>query len=150
MKKFRFAILGAGHIARQFCDAVSRIDGCEVCAVASKSLARAENFAKENGVESYYDDYETLLEKEKPDCAYIAVTTNDHYRLSALCVNHSVPVLCEKAMFQNSEEAKNLYALASEKDFCHGSFVESVSSCCATGKKVGGTRKDRKANRFAV
>lgn len=46
MKKFRFAILGAGHIARQFCDAVSRIDGCEVCAVASKSLARAENFAK--------------------------------------------------------------------------------------------------------
>ena len=41
MKKFRFAILGAGHIARQFCDAVSRIDGCEVCAVASKSLARA-------------------------------------------------------------------------------------------------------------
>ena len=54
MKKFRFAILGAGHIARQFCDAVSRIDGCEVCAVASKSLARAENFAKENGVESYY------------------------------------------------------------------------------------------------
>ena len=65
MKKFRFAILGAGHIARQFCDAVSRIDGCEVCAVASKSLARAENFAKENGVESYYDDYETLLEKEK-------------------------------------------------------------------------------------
>ena len=115
MKKFRFAILGAGHIARQFCDAVSRIDGCEVCAVASKSLARAENFAKENGVESYYDDYEMLLEKEKPDCAYIAVTTNDHYRLSVLCVNHSVPVLCEKAMFQNSEEAKNLYTLASEK-----------------------------------
>ena len=103
MKKFRFAILGAGHIARQFCDAVSRIDGCEVCAVASKSLARAENFAKENGVESYYDDYEMLLEKERPDCAYIAVTTNDHYRLSVLCVNHSVPVLCEKAMFQNSE-----------------------------------------------
>ena len=26
MKKIRFAILGAGHIARQFCDAVSRMD----------------------------------------------------------------------------------------------------------------------------
>ena len=52
MKNFRFAILGAGHIARRFCDAVSRIDGCEVCAVASKSLVRAENFAKENGVEN--------------------------------------------------------------------------------------------------
>ena len=51
MKKFRFAILGAGHIARQFCDAVSRIDGCEVCAVASKSLERAENFAKEHNMD---------------------------------------------------------------------------------------------------
>lgn len=46
MKKFRFAILGAGHIARQFCDAVSRIDGCEVCAVASKSLARAKTLRR--------------------------------------------------------------------------------------------------------
>ena len=90
------------------------------------------------------------MEKEKPDCAYIAVTTNDHYRLSVLCVNHNVPVLCEKAMFQNSEEAKNLYTLASEKKIFIGSFVESVSSCCATGKKVGGTRKDRNTNCFAV
>ena len=46
MKKFRFAILGAGHIARQFCDAVSRIDGCEVCAVASKVLREQKTSQK--------------------------------------------------------------------------------------------------------
>ena len=46
MEKFRFAIMGAGGIAVTFCDAVKRLEGYEVAAVASKSLDRAKKFAK--------------------------------------------------------------------------------------------------------
>ena len=46
MEKFRFAIMGAGGIAVTFCDAVKRLEGCEVAAVASKSLDRAKKFAE--------------------------------------------------------------------------------------------------------
>jgi predicted dehydrogenase len=107
--------LGAGNIAGNFCNAVELIDGCCVCAVASKSIKKAEEFARRNGIEKYYDSYEELLEREAPDCVYIAVTNNDHYRLSALCVEHGIPVLCEKAMFQSAEEAQKLLALAGER-----------------------------------
>ena len=44
---FRFAIMGAGNIARHFCRAVGLIDDCAVCAVASKSREREERFAAE-------------------------------------------------------------------------------------------------------
>ena len=115
MSTFRFGILGAAGIASHFCIAVSQIKDCEVCAVASKSLERAEKFAATNGVSKYYDSYEELLEKEKPDAAYIAVTTNDHYRLSKMCVERGIPVLCEKAMFESSEQARDVFALAKEK-----------------------------------
>lgn len=115
MEEFRFAVLGAGGIAGKFCSAVALIDGCEVCAVASKSKKRAEDFAKRNGIGKYYDSYEELLEQEEPDCAYIAVTPNDHYRLTMLCVKRGIPVLCEKAMFQSSEESLKIYELAAEK-----------------------------------
>ena len=115
MGTFRFGILGAAGIASHFCIAVSQIEDCEVCAVASKSLERAEKFAATNGVPKYYDSYEELLETEKPDAAYIAVTTNDHYRLSKMCVERGIPVLCEKAMFESSEQARDLFALAKEK-----------------------------------
>lgn len=112
MGNFRFAILGAGGIAEKFCNAAALITDCEVCAVASKSRERAQAFAQKNKIAAYYDSYELLLETEKPDCAYIAVTANDHYRLTMLCIEHGVPVLCEKAMFQSSKEAKEVFGAA--------------------------------------
>lgn len=115
MDQFRFAILGAGHIAVKFCGAVKRVPGCEVCAVGSKSAERAEQFAKANGVSRSYGSYEELLDAEKPDAAYIAVTPNDHFRLTMMCVERGIPVLCEKAMFLNSAEARRVFSEAEKR-----------------------------------
>ena len=115
MSTFRFAIMGAGNIAHQFCDAVTLVEDCEVSAIASKDLGRAQKFAEECSVAHAYDNYEQMLIEEKPDCVYIAVTPNDHFRLTMLCLEHHVPVLCEKAMFTNSAEAKAVFEKA-EKD----------------------------------
>ncbi|NJP39807.1 Gfo/Idh/MocA family oxidoreductase [Oscillospiraceae bacterium HV4-5-C5C] len=105
MKLFRFAIMGAGGIARKFAAAVKLVPGCEVAAIASKSKTRAQAFADKEQVELAFDDYEAMLEAVRPDCVYIAATTNAHYDLTMLCLSHKVPVLCEKAMFRNSQEA---------------------------------------------
>ena len=50
MSTFRFAIMGAGNIAHQFCDAVTLVEDCEVSAIASKDLGRAQKFAEECSV----------------------------------------------------------------------------------------------------
>ena len=110
--QFRFAIIGAGNIAAKFADAVSRLDGCEVAAVASKSQARAEAFAASNGIAAAYDSYERMLKTERPDCAYIATTSDSHPALSELCVQCRVPVLCEKAMFSDERQAGAFFTLA--------------------------------------
>lgn len=114
MSSFRFAILGAAKVGRKFCAAVNLIPDCEVCAVASKSLERAQQFADAHGIARYYDSYEQLLDTEKPDCAYIAVTVNDHFRLTMMCLERRIPVLCEKAMFRSSAEAEAAFAKARE------------------------------------
>ena len=72
MREFRFAIMGAGHIARKFCDAAALVDGCAVCAVSSKSMDRARALAGEKDIPAAYDSYEEMLRREKPDCVYIA------------------------------------------------------------------------------
>ena len=115
MKEFRFVILGAGNIAGKFCEAVSLIEHASVVAVASKSLKKATDFSERNGVLKAYGDYEEMLRMEKPDGAYIAVTPNDHYRLSMLCLEYDVPVLCEKVRFQNSLEASEVFSLSERK-----------------------------------
>ena len=44
--EFRFVILGAANIASKFCKAVKLVPDCEVAAVASKSLEKAQRFAE--------------------------------------------------------------------------------------------------------
>lgn len=114
MGVFRFAVMGAGKIAVQFCEAVGLTEGCCVAAVASKSMERAESFAEANGIPAAYNSYEEMLRVERPDCVYIATTTDAHYALSMLCLDYRVPVLCEKAMFMNSAEAETVFARARE------------------------------------
>lgn len=115
MGEFRFAIMGAGNIASKFCDAVERIPGAVVAAVASRSLDRAKEFGDKNGIAHAYGDYQEMLLKEKPDCVYIAVLPKDHFRLCMMCVEQDTPVLCEKAMFTGSREARALFAAAKER-----------------------------------
>ncbi|MBQ7719615.1 MAG: Gfo/Idh/MocA family oxidoreductase [Clostridia bacterium] len=112
MKNFRFAIMGAGGIANRFCDAVGLIDGCEICAISSKSMDRAKDFAARHSLPAAYDSYERMLDAEKPDAVYIAVTTDSHFALAKLCIEHSVPVLCEKAMFRSRTEADEALGLS--------------------------------------
>ena len=88
MKPFRFAILGAAKIGNKFCSAVSLLPDCEVTAVASKSMERAQQFAQRYEIPRFYDSYEEMLDKERPDCAYIAVTQNDHFRLTMMCLEY--------------------------------------------------------------
>ncbi|MCR4906361.1 MAG: Gfo/Idh/MocA family oxidoreductase [Clostridiales bacterium] len=111
---FRFAIMGAGGIANKFCDAVSLVPDAEVSAISSKSIDRAADFADRHRLPAYYDSYERMLEEERPDCVYIAVTHDAHFDLAMLCLAHDTPILCEKSMFQNAREAETYFA-ASEK-----------------------------------
>lgn len=46
MSTFRFAIMGAGNIAHQFCDAVTLVEDCEVSAIASKDLDAHKNLRR--------------------------------------------------------------------------------------------------------
>lgn len=112
---FRFGVLGAGRISNKFCDAVGRIEGAEVAAIASKSLERAQAFAAANAIPAAYDDYVRMIEEVKPDAVYIGVTTNAHYELVMLCLELGVPILCEKPMFTDMEQAKTALAKAAEK-----------------------------------
>ena len=116
---FRFGVMGAGSIAGKFVDAVRRLPDCAVAAVASRDLARAADFARQQGVPAFYQGYEDMLRSEPLDAVYIAARTHAHAELTRLCIAHGVPVLCEKAMFTSSAEAEEVFALAKAKGvFC--------------------------------
>lgn len=114
MGKFRFGIMGPGNIAENFCEAVKRQGEGVVAAVASRNPDRARTFAEKHGIEKSYGSYEQMLEEEELDAVYVAVTTNAHYEATMLCLDHKVPVLCEKAMCVNSKDAEEIFRRSEE------------------------------------
>ena len=114
MKTIRFAIMGAGGIAEKFAQAVKLTEGAEVVAVASKSMERAESFAKRNNIDTFCS-YDQMLSMDNVDAVYIATTHNFHYENIKACLNSGKHVLCEKCMVLHEAEAKELFALAKTK-----------------------------------
>lgn len=124
--KQRIGIMGAGDIAVRFVQAAAMVDGVEVTAVSSKSLARAQAFAQANGVPAAFGSYEAMLSSGLVDWVYIATTGNFHYENILLALSHGKHVLCEKNMVAEPEEAEHVFSLAKEK----GLFVmEGMWSC---------------------
>lgn len=115
MEICRFGIMGAGNIANYFCSGVKLVEEAQVLAVSSKSLDRAQKFARANGIPDAYGSYAEMLARPDIDAVYIATTHNYHMELIRMALNAGKHVLCEKAMVLTEADAREAFALAKEK-----------------------------------
>lgn len=113
-----FGVIGAGGIARTFCDAVNGIGG-QLYAVASRDIKKAVDYQKTYGFEKAYTSYEALFADDAVDCVYIATPHGLHYEQMMLALDYHKNILCEKAFTLNAEQAKKVF----EKAKANGCFV---------------------------
>lgn len=111
----RVGILGAGSIARVMADTISKMEEATVYAVASRSLEKAQEFAKKYGAIAY-GSYEEMLADDQVELVYVATPHSHHYEHMKMCINAGRAVLCEKAFTVNAEQAKKVFDLAREKN----------------------------------
>lgn len=115
-----FAIVGAGSIAKLMATTIKMMnkggdESVKLYAIASRSLEKAKEFAKEFGIEKAYGSYEELYNDPAINLVYIATPHNFHYEQTKACLEHGKHVLCEKAFTVNAKEAKELIDLSKEK-----------------------------------
>lgn len=115
MVEFNVAILGAGHIAEKMATAINGIEEATLYAVASRSMDKAEDFAKKHGAQKAYGSYEEMLEDEKVDLVYVATPHSMHCAHAKLCIEYGRAVLVEKAFCANAGQAREVIELAREK-----------------------------------
>lgn len=115
MKKLKWGILGPGNIARDFAQALNRVNG-EVYAVASRNKERAEKFARENNVKKAYGSYDEIIKDEDIDVVYIATPHSNHYEYIIKSLNNNKHVLCEKAITVNERELEEALKIARENN----------------------------------
>lgn len=112
----KVGILGTGNIARKMAYTLSQMDDAVCLAAAARDMARAEKFSREYGIKRAYDSYEKLVNDPEVELIYIATPHSLHYEHAKLCIMHGKPVLCEKPFMANAKQAKEILALAEEKN----------------------------------
>jgi dihydrodiol dehydrogenase / D-xylose 1-dehydrogenase (NADP) len=104
----RWGIIGPGHIAHRFAQALEVVQGGELYAVASRSADRAADFASTYGARKSYGSYEDVAADPEVDAVYIATPHRFHHANALRCLTRGKPVLCEKPLTVNAAQAKEL------------------------------------------
>src|SRR5580693_6144541 len=114
-KKVRWGILSAASIARR--RAVPGMLQCElaeVAAVASRSLEKAQEFAREFSIPKAYGSYEELIDDPEIEAIYNPLPNHLHVEGSIRAATRGKHVLCEKPLSRTVAEARHLLEVRDE------------------------------------
>lgn len=83
---------------------------CDIVAIASRDLARAENAARLLGIGTAYGSYEELLDDPEIEAVYNPLPNQLHVPVSIAAAEHGKHVLCEKPIGLDAAQVEELIA----------------------------------------
>ncbi len=108
-RKIRWGILGVAGIAvRRVIPAMHASTECEIAAIASRDLRKAEDAARSLGIARAYGSYDELLADRSIDVIYNPLPNHLHVPWSIRATEASKHVLCEKPVGRSAAEVRQL------------------------------------------
>ncbi len=109
----RVGLVGAGGVVqRAQLPNFRRIPGCEVVAVANRSLASSQRVAEAFDIPTAYANWKELLEDESIDAVMIGTPPYMHRILTLEALENGKHVLCQSRMAMNAQEARDMLEAA--------------------------------------
>lgn len=113
MEPVRWGILSTGRINRlAILEPVSQTERAEVVAVASRDQQRADEYAREHGIERAHGSYEALLDDPDVEAVYISLPNSMHAEWSIRALEAGKHVLSEKPLTRDPREAERAFDAA--------------------------------------
>ena len=111
-----WGVIGAGGIARVFCNGIRFSKTGQIAAVASRSEARADELATAFSIPKQYTDYESLLADDEIDAVYICTIHPAHAEWAIKAAKAGKHILVEKPIGMNTLEAEAMIEAARAND----------------------------------
>lgn len=111
----KVAVIGVGAMGRNHARVYSELPGVQLVAVGDVNATIAAEVANRYRVKPY-DDFQILLDNEKPDAVSVVVPTAFHEMVGEMALKSGAHVLIEKPITSTVEEGERLNALASKLD----------------------------------
>ena len=114
-KTLRVGIIGTGWIAEKAAITLNGLNNCACYAIGSRTLEKAEAFAKKWGIDKAYGSYAELIADPDVDLIYVGTPHSHHYDVTKEALLAGKPCLVEKAFMANHRQAKEVVDLARER-----------------------------------
>jgi predicted dehydrogenase len=108
----QFGILGCAQIAHAFVPAARTAPGVSIAAVASRSLVKAQAFARQHMLPLALGSYEELLRCPLVNTVYNPLPNSLHAQWSIKAAENGKHILCEKPLALNRAEAQRMFDAA--------------------------------------
>ena len=112
MKTIKVGIIGTGFIGPAHIEALRRLPGVEVAAMAEATQALAEQKARKLGVPKAYGDYHTLIEDAEIEVIHNCAPNHLHFEINKAALASGKHIVSEKPLSLTSRESAELLELA--------------------------------------
>jgi len=119
MRIIRAGVIGTGFIGPAHIEALKRIGGVEVAAVASLDTERIRQLAAQHQIRSTYSDWKALVDDPEIEVIHNCTPNNLHYEINTRAVNAGKHVISEKPLTMTSRESGVLCDLVRKQGVVH-------------------------------
>ena len=110
----RWGLLSTARINQAVLAGVRQTDRAEVVAVASREQQRADDYAREHGIERAHGSYEALLDDPDVEVIYVSLPNSLHVEWSVRALEAGKHVLCEKPFDRGPREVERAFDAADQ------------------------------------
>ena len=114
--RMKWGMLGTSEISATMASAIQESTTSQLVAIASRSQAKAKQFAEQFSIKKYYDNYQALLKDADIDVIYIGLPNHLHKEWIVNCALAGKHMLCEKPLITNEHDALEAYATVRAAD----------------------------------
>ncbi len=111
-RPLRVAIVGCGKIADDHAEFVGYLPDAEVVACCDRTFLMAEQLGTRFGIDGVYDDFEAMIEQERPDVVHITTPPQSHLPLALAAMEGGAHVWVEKPLAIDADEVATMTAAA--------------------------------------
>ncbi len=108
MSPFRWGIFGTGAISAKFVAGLSAARNAKASFVCSRTLANAQRFAAELGINRAIEGYANAVAEGGVDAIYVATPPSEHVAHALMCIGAGIPVLVEKPFASSAAESMRI------------------------------------------
>ena len=116
-------IIGAGHIAEKAARTLNAMPDMACLAIGSRSLEKAQAFARAWDIPRAYGSYSELLDDPDVDLVYVATPHSHHFDVTRAALEKGKPCLVEKAFMANGDQTRTILELARARNVFVGEAI---------------------------